>query len=119
MTEKPLRILVVDDYPDIRELLVEYLASSGRRVEACPDAATALACLEQDNFDALVIHLQLPDADGGSLLDELTRRGCGPSRVVSMSGSEAGGARRYSRALGCVGHLVKPFKLSDLAALLQ
>ena len=85
MSEKPLRILVVDDHQEIRALLAEYLALSGCWVESCPDATTALARMEQDGFDVLLTHLQLPDADSSTLIEELTRRGRRPPRVLSMS----------------------------------
>ncbi|MBE7157457.1 MAG: response regulator [Rhodospirillales bacterium] len=119
MSEKSLRILVVDDHQEIRALLAEYLASSGCWVESCPDAATALARLEQDGFDVLLTHLQLPDADGRTWLQELTRRGHRPPRVLSMSGGDAVQARQQSQALGCAGHLAKPFQLAELTALLR
>ena len=119
MSKKPLRILVVDDHQEIRELLAEYLALSGCWVESCPDVASALARMEQDGFDVLLTHLQLPDANGGSLLAELTRRGRRPPRVLSMSGGDAARARQQSQALGCAGHLAKPFQLAELAALLR
>lgn len=119
MAEKSLRILVVDDHQEIRALLAEYLASSGCWVESCPDATTALARMEQDGFDVLLTHLQLPDADGMSLLAELTRRGRRPPRVLSMSGGDATRARQQSQALGCAGHLAKPFRLAELTALIR
>ena len=119
MSEKPLRILVVDDHQEIRALLAEYLARSGCWVESCPDATTALARMEQDGFDVLLTHLQLPDADSSTLIEELTRRGRRPPRVLSMSGGEATRARQQSLALGCAGHLAKPFQLAELTALLR
>jgi len=78
---EPRRILVVDDEPEIAELLAEVLAAEGHRVETVGDGATALERLRGRAHDLVVSDLRMPGLDGPALyqavqreLPELARR---------------------------------------------
>ena len=119
MTERRLRILVVEDHPDTKDALVALLESLAYWVESCGDTATALARMQHyDNFDVLLTDVRLPGGDAWQLLAELSERGKLPPRVVTMSAFDAPEMRRLSEASGCVGHLVKPFGPDELAVML-
>ena len=70
--EKPvLRVLMVEDDVDAARLFARRLAWSATadfRVSQAPDLQSALACIEHDEFDALLLDLSLPDAPATSTL---------------------------------------------------
>jgi CheY-like chemotaxis protein len=73
MPGTPLKVLVVEDDDDNRELLGEFLRFEGYTVEAVGDAERALV-LASDSFDAVVADVGLPGMDGLTLARELRRR---------------------------------------------
>ena len=66
-----LRILVVDDEPDTRELIQEVLQECGADVITSPSAADALIAIEQHQPDILISDLGMPDEDGYSLISKI------------------------------------------------
>ena len=111
-------VLIVEDDPDLRELIADALESDGFTITQAADAATGLEHLRAFAFDAVVIDLRLPDADGmrvlGLALD------CYPQIVpVVMSGY--GGVTEAVAAMkrGAHDFLIKPFELPQLSKMLQ
>ena len=66
-----LKILVVDDEADTRELIREVLKECGSEVITSPSAADALIALEQQKPDVLISDLGMPDEDGYSLISKV------------------------------------------------
>ena len=64
-------ILVVDDEPDIGELLRDFLEAQGYAVRIAPDAAAAWTLLEQEPIDILLLEVMLPDRIGFDLLRQV------------------------------------------------
>jgi class 3 adenylate cyclase len=62
------RILVVDDEPGNRDLLARRLARAGHTVACAPDGTTALRCLEDEEFDLVLLDVMMPDLDGLEVL---------------------------------------------------
>ena len=62
------RVLVVDDHPQIHQILVQYLNSSGYQTFEAGDAASCMAGLDRDRPDVVLLDLGLPDADGLEVL---------------------------------------------------
>lgn len=71
MTAK--RALIVDDEPDIRELLEITLGRMGIETSAAPDLATAHQLLAQHNFDLCLTDMQLPDGNGLELVEHISK----------------------------------------------
>jgi len=67
------RALVVEDDPDIVELIDHYLKAEGFEVEALGDGRQALERLRGGGHDVVILDLQLPGLDGLSLCAELRR----------------------------------------------
>ena len=113
----PKRALVVEDDPDIVELVSHYLAADGRAVESSGRGREALQKARSGSYQLLVLDLQLPDLDGLSICAELRRdprtvhlpivmltaRGDETDRVVGLEG-------------GADDYVVKPFSPKELVA---
>lgn len=85
MPADPMRILLVEDDDDNRELLAEFLRLEGHVVHPAADAESALEIAAREPFDALVADVGLPRMDGLELARELRRRSPGLA-VVAVSG---------------------------------
>ena len=108
------RILVVDDEPDVCEVLRDALVREGLTVESAHSAADGCAAAERTRPDLVVADLRLGDGDGLDMLDRLRRR-VGDVPAILMSGRadihSAGEACRR----GCADFLTKPLDLPRLA----
>ena len=111
-------VLVVEDDPDLRELIAETLESEGFTITQASDATTALMHLRAFAFDAVVIDLRLPDADGMKVLDMALE--CYP-QIVSVVVSGYGGVTEAVAAMkrGAHDFLIKPFELPQLSKVLK
>jgi DNA-binding response OmpR family regulator len=67
------RILVVDDEPQIREMLSMYFAKHGYETAAASDSTDTLRIVSEGNIDVVVLDIQLANEDGLGLLEELKR----------------------------------------------
>lgn len=106
-----MRILVIDDEPDIRAAVRTMLAGSGYEVAEAGSRAEAVCALRLVGADLVLCDLFLPDADGADLIREL-RRDFPGLKVVAMSGGGTDGAVDLlpeARDRGADGVLYKPF----------
>ena len=113
----PLRIFVVENHPDTLESLQIYLEESGHTVESAGTVADALAALPSANCDVLISDIGLPDGTGWELLQSLQLSR--PIYAVAMSGFGMNADHARSRAAGFRHHVLKPFPLRELDALLE
>jgi DNA-binding response OmpR family regulator len=111
------KALVVEDDPDIVELLVHYLRAEGFAVDALGDGKKALDRLRIESYDLLVLDLQLPGLDGLSLCAEVRRdkrtRDV-PVVMLTARGDEAD--RIVGLEMGADDYVVKPFSPKELVA---
>jgi CheY-like chemotaxis protein len=110
-------VLVVEDEPAIRSLLSLVIETRDYRVVTAQDGREALARVERDRPDAILLDLMLPNVDGWAVLDELHRNAataCIP--IIVMSASHRLDAAREHGAIGVLG---KPFDIPGLLRLLE
>jgi two-component system chemotaxis response regulator CheY len=111
------RILVVEDSPTMRSLLVQALEELGRPVDITEAASgfEALRELPRGEFDLIVTDINMPDINGLELVSfarsNASYRGV-PVVIVSTEGSERD--RERGLALGADAYLVKPFEPEEL-----
>lgn len=112
-----LRILVVDDEPQIRRLLVVALGSYGYTVLEADCGRAALAACEVDHPDAVILDLGLPDIDGQEVIRRLREWSPVPIVVLSVRQHE----REKVAALdsGANDFVNKPFSVPELCARLR
>lgn len=114
----PIRVLVVDDEPAIRELLTEYLRGRELTVSAVSDGESAMVLLEKDPPDIVLTDLKLPGVDGV----EVVRRAaaCAPAvPALMMTGFGTVDTAVAAFTAGARDYLAKPFRLRDLYASLE
>jgi len=115
MTSDEPRILVIDDDPGTRDLIVESLRTEGFRAIARRDSLSGLVRLMSFGADAVVLDWRMPGLDGFDLLETL-RRGYPDVPVVFMTGHASPVVVKKALAAGAFSVLVKPFRLEDLVA---
>jgi len=108
------RVLVVDDDEQIRTLVSWQLEAEGFEVSGVADGAAALATVDSDPPDLIVLDLSLPRVDGLDVLTRLRRTSSIPVIVVTGRGGETD--RIVGLDLGADDYLVKPFSPGELAA---
>lgn len=115
----PLEVLVVDDEPDVLDLVVEYFRTRGVRTSSVGDGRSAIAALERDpaRFGLVVTDLQLPGADGLAVL-EAARRANPSCYVVIITGYASLESAIRAVRLGAYDYLTKPFSLGQLDVIL-
>ncbi len=102
------RLLVVDDDPDICDLLRDRLESEGFHVDCAADGETALRILAETPVDGMLLDIALPNMDGFDVLREL--RTFQPALpVVMMTAVEALDRAMAAVEAGAQGYLLKPF----------
>ncbi len=108
------RCLIVDDDPEIRSLVVEYLERFGLPSLGVGDGAAMRRALEQEAFDAVVLDLMLPDEDGLALCQWL--RGHSSIPVIMLTARGDPMSRVLGLELGADDYLAKPFEPRELVA---
>lgn len=108
-----LRILLVEDHEDTREVMRQLLQRRGHTVLVARSVATALAVVEGgEAVDLLISDLGLPDGSGLDLMKSIRARL--PLRAIALSGYGMEDDHRRSREAGFQEHLVKPVSFPDL-----
>lgn len=111
-----LKVLLVEDDLDVAAGIGDFLAAHGLLVDFAANAAEARARVGADNFDVLVLDVNLPGMDGISLCAELKQaRGLRtPAIFLTARGELADKLRGF--AAGGVDYMVKPFAPAELLA---
>ncbi len=109
------RVLLVDDYPDAREMYSEYLEFSGFDVIEAANGLEALQRAADESPDIILMDLSLPIMDGW----EATRRLKADARtanipVVALTGHALAGISEGARKAGCDAFVTKPCLPEDL-----
>ncbi len=107
-------ILVVDDEPDIRELLQEILVDEGYDVEIAENGESARDARLQQKPDLVLLDIWMPDIDGISLLKEWHEAGETEAPVIMMSGHGTVETAVEATRLGAYDFIEKPLSLAKL-----
>jgi two-component system alkaline phosphatase synthesis response regulator PhoP len=111
------RALVVEDDPDIVELLVHYLKAEGFAVDAAEDGRKALERLRAETYHLVILDLQLPGLDGLSVCTEIRRdRRTKDVPVVMLTARGDEADRIVGLEMGADDYVVKPFSPKELVA---
>ena len=110
-----MRILVAEDEHDLNEIIVKKLVEEGYSVDACYDGAEAIDILSYTEYDAILLDIMMPKADGFQVLTAL-RSSRKETPVLFLTARDAIEDRVWGLDSGACDYLVKPFSLEELAA---
>ncbi|HHQ47926.1 MAG TPA: response regulator transcription factor [Acidobacteria bacterium] len=109
------RVFVVDDEPDVVELLQTVLEIEGYEVETATDGRAALARLLADPPDLLILDLMMPDLDGMELLKLLRLDPAAAGVPVLILSARTGQHDQIATLqLGANAYICKPFSTKEL-----
>lgn len=112
-----MRLLLVEDEPDLRSVLEKTLREEGYAVDAAADGEAGLLKARENQYDAIVLDLMLPKLDGWQVLEQL--RGEQKTPVLILTARDALADRVRGLDAGGDDYLVKPFEREELLARLR
>jgi two-component system OmpR family response regulator len=110
-----MRILVVEDEPDVNRAVSTFLRESGYSVDTADNGEDGLYKAVTWEYDVILLDVMLPRRDGWSVLEEV-RRHKKTSPVLMLTARDAIKDRVRGLDSGADDYLIKPFELSELAA---
>jgi DNA-binding response OmpR family regulator len=108
------KILVVDDETAIRNLIHRFLSKQDYQVESAEDGKSALATFESFNPDLVILDVNLPDANGYTLCQEMQSRTGVFILMLTSRTDESDKVRAFTQ--GADDYITKPFSLVELGA---
>jgi two-component system KDP operon response regulator KdpE len=114
MMERRLKILVVDDEPQILRVLRRGLETKGYQVVTASDALAAFDILAASRVDMIITDLRMPDVDGIELCTRVRKTMKLPIIVLSVKGEEETKVRALDA--GADDYVTKPFGMDELVA---
>jgi DNA-binding response OmpR family regulator len=107
-------ILVVDDDPGVREVVVEYLGDNDMRVSAAASGREMFELFDREAIDLVLLDLKLPGEDGMQLARSLRERASVP--IILLTGRNEEADRVMGLELGADDYVTKPFSPRELLA---
>ena len=113
--ETPVRILVVDDEPDIRNILHILLSSRGYEVDEAENGLRAVELVRaQPDYDLIILDIMMPGMDGVSACAEIRQHSVAPILFLTARTDEP--SVLTGLGLGADDYLTKPFRVAELRA---
>jgi PAS domain S-box-containing protein len=116
-SSRRLRILLAEDNPINQKLALSLLGKEGHRVVLASDGSEALAALERQPFDLVLMDVQMPQMDGLQAAAAIRDREKGTSRhipILAMTAYAMKGDRERCLAAGMDGYIAKPIRRTEL-----
>ena len=110
-----MRLLIVEDEKQICDMVAKSLYAAGYEVDTCYDGKEALECILSENYDLIVLDLNLPGMDGMELLKEL-RKYNDETKVLILSARGQIADKVEGLDAGANDYMEKPFHLQELEA---
>ena len=107
-------VLVVDDEPEIADLMEVYLKSEGCTVFKCATGTQALAVVDSERLDLAILDVMLPDISGFTLCSEIRKNHRFPVIMVTAKGSDMD--KITGLTIGADDYITKPFNPLELMA---
>lgn len=113
-----MHILFAEDEQDLNDIVTQKLTSEGYSVDSCLNGRDAMDYLDSGEYDAVILDIMMPGADGFQVLRHLRRRGCA-TPVLFLTARDAVADRVKGLDSGANDYLIKPFSLEELMARLR
>lgn len=116
---EPIRIVLVEDNPDVRDMLQTLLELDGHEVGAAADGQSAVEMIELQRPDVAIVDIGLPVLDGYEVARRIrSNRENAGTLLVALTGYGQAEDRKRAAAAGFDAHLVKPVDLKKLYSIL-
>jgi DNA-binding response OmpR family regulator len=115
----PLRVLVVEDNPDLAANLVDYLEARGHLVDVAGDGVAGIRMATRHAFDVIVLDLVLPGLDGLTLCRRLREEAGRTTPVLMLTARDSIEDKIAGLQAGADDYVVKPFVLREVEACLR
>lgn len=109
-----MKLLIVDDEKNIREVIKEYAKVENYLVDEAADGKEALEKLENNHYDILILDIMMPEVDGFTLLQNLPRKKRIPTIILSARDEIYDKLQGFD--LGIDDYVTKPFSPKELIA---
>lgn len=113
---RELRVLIVDDEPDIRATVSAMLEIEGYEVSEAANGADALHAVEEQSPDVILLDMRMPVMDGWGFAAELRRRGHATPIVVMTAARDA---EHWAAEITASAFVAKPFGFDDLISAVE
>ncbi len=113
-----LKILIVDDDPEVRSAIDHALQSEGALTQVCGDGNTAVRVCETEPPDLVVLDMMLPKRSGFLVLERIKQLES-PPKVVMVTANEGKRHQQFAEELKVDGYLLKPVRLERLINMVQ
>ena len=113
-----LKVLFADDETNLQELIAAEVPRMGHRVTVCPDGLTAVAALQKNSFDCIIVDLDMPGLNGIQVIEK-TKAVSPETEAIVLTGKSSTETAVSALRLGAFDYLQKPCKLMDLRNLLN
>ena len=110
-----MRILIAEDEEDMNRLIKKSLEKEGYGVDACFDGKEALYYLEHTDYDAAILDIMMPEADGLTVLKAIRKKGL-DLPVMFLTAKDSIPDRVLGLDSGADDYLIKPFDFDELLA---
>lgn len=118
MANSNSKVLVIDDQPGIRRLLVEVLTEEGYNVVTASNGYEGVQQVKDTNPDLILMDMKMPGMDGIETLRELKRIGQA-SRVIMMTAYGELELINQAQQLGAYAYITKPFDIINLCEMVS
>ena len=110
-----MRILLAEDEKDLNNIITKKLKSEGYSVDTCYDGMDAMDCIDAAEYDAVILDIMMPKADGYEVLRHL--RDLGKSTpVLLLTARDSVSDKVKGLDTGANDYIVKPFSFEELMA---
>jgi two-component system NtrC family response regulator len=113
---EPLKILFADDEPALQETMSLELPRMGHEVTVCPDGETAVAALERNTYDCVLVDIDMPGLNGIEVITK-TKEMSPDTETIVLTGKSSFETAIAALRQGAFDYLTKPCKLAQLQAL--
>jgi len=114
------KMLTVDDSPSVRKLVKFTLKAKGFQVSSAGDGVEALDLMKQEDFDAIILDINMPNMNGLEFLKHIkTNNQYASIPVIMLTTEGQDDDKDKAVALGATAYMVKPFKPTQLLTLLE
>ena len=117
-TPPSMHILFADDEPSLQQLMHKNLTRMGHRVTVCPDGATAVAAMEKESFDCLIVDYNMPGYNGIEVIEQAaTLQPDAETLIMTAAAVDDSPLRAIQN--GVFDFLIKPTPMTDLRRILN